>query len=101
MRKHAIVIICVMLSFCLHANFPEISGGARGEAGGAGSPLFLDQTEARRAEKSFLRPPPPPPSPLSQGLYDRTPLHLSEDLDPLLEIITQFSYLRIETTFTH
>ena len=27
--------------------------------GGAGSPLFLDQTEARRAEKSFLRPPPP------------------------------------------
>ena len=53
--------------------------------GGAGSPLFLDQTEARRAEKSFLRPPPPP---LSQGLYDRTPLHLSEDLDPLLEIIT-------------
>ena len=60
MRKHAIVIICVMLSFCLHANFPEISGGARGETGGAGSPLFLDQTEARRAEKSFLRPPPPP-----------------------------------------
>ena len=29
--------------------------------GGTGSPLFLDQTEARRAEKSFLRPPPPPP----------------------------------------
>ena len=48
-----------MLSFCLHANFPEISGGARGEAEGTGSPLFLDQTEARRAEKSFLRPPPP------------------------------------------
>ena len=29
--------------------------------GGTGSPLFLDQTEARRAEKSFLRPPPPRP----------------------------------------
>ena len=27
MRKHAIVTICVMLSFCLRANFlPEISG---------------------------------------------------------------------------
>ena len=95
MRKHAIVTICVMLSFCLRANFlPEISGEP-GE--GPGSPLFLDQTEARRAEKSFLRPPPP----LSQGLYDRAPLPLSEDLDPTLEIITQFSYLRIETTFTH
>ena len=98
MRKHAIVTVCVMLSFCLRANFPEISGGARREAGGTSSPLFLDQTEARRAEKSFLRPPPPP---LSQGLYDRAPLPLSEDLDPTLEIITQFSYLRIETTFTH
>ena len=33
-------------------------------------PLFLDQTEARRAEKFFLEtaPPPPLPSPLSQGL---------------------------------
>ena len=29
--------------------------------GGTGSPLFLDQTAARRAEKSFLRAPPPPP----------------------------------------
>ena len=83
MRKHAIVTICVMLSFCLRANFlPEISGEP-GE--GPGSPLFLDQTEARKAEKSFLRPPPPP---LSQSLYDRTPLHLSKDLDPPLEIIT-------------
>ena len=32
--------------------------------------LFFDQTEARRAEKSFLRPPPHPlsPHPLSKGL---------------------------------
>ena len=31
--------------------------------------LFLDQNEARRAEKIFLRPPPP----LSQGLDDQPP----------------------------
>ena len=40
-------------------------------------PLFLDQNEARRAEKKFLMPPPPPylrvwmtvrPPPLSKGL---------------------------------
>ena len=27
---------------------------------GSGPPLFLDQTEARRAEKNFWRPRPPP-----------------------------------------
>ena len=38
------------------------------------APLFLDETEVRRAEKKFLRtaspqsPPPPRPSPLSEGL---------------------------------
>ena len=32
--------------------------------------LFLDQTEARRAEKNIWRPPPPP---LSQGLDNRPP----------------------------
>ena len=37
---------------------------------GPGHPLFLDQTEARRAEKIFLRPEPPP---LSQGRDDRPP----------------------------
>ena len=41
---------------------------ARGRGGGAS--LFLDQTEARWAEKSFFRPGPP----LSQGLDDRSPL---------------------------
>ena len=41
------------------------SGGSRGEArGGRASPLFVDQTEARRAEKMFLRRPLPRPSPL-------------------------------------
>ena len=37
------------------------SGGSRGGAWGAqASPLFLNQTEAGRAEKLFLRPDPPP-----------------------------------------
>ena len=45
--------------------------------GGQGPLLFLDQTEARRAEKNFLETPspclrvwmtPPPPPPPSQGL---------------------------------
>ena len=54
--------------------------------GGLGSPLFLDQTEVRRARKKyFLRPPPPtktfPPPLLFQDLDDR--VHpLSESLDP-------------------
>ena len=43
-----------------------------------GSPLFLDQTEARRAEKTFLRPPPP----LSQSRDDRPPLSECQDLPP-------------------
>ena len=36
-------------------------------------PLFLDQTEAQRAERNFLRD--PAPESLSQGLdvYDRSP----------------------------
>ena len=59
-------------------DLPVSSGGSRGGARGA-RPLFLDQTEARRDEKSFFKtaPPylrvwmtgsPPPPPPLSQGL---------------------------------
>ena len=36
--------------------------------GGRAPPLFLDQTEARRAKKKFLGDPPPP---LSNGLDDR------------------------------
>ena len=39
-----------------------------------GDPLFLDQTEARRAEKIFLTPVPPPL--LSKGLDDRPPSYL-------------------------
>ena len=53
------------------------SGGSRGGAGGFLPPLFLDQTEARRAEKNFWETtplisgsgwPPPPPPPLSEAL---------------------------------
>ena len=44
------------------------SGGSRGGAGGFLPPLFLDQTEARRAEKNFWETTPP----------------LSEALDPPL-----------------
>ena len=47
------------------------SCGSRGGAqrGPAPTPLFLDQNEARRAEKKSLSPGPP----LSQGLDDRVP----------------------------
>ena len=52
-----------------HSGFPYMgqtlgigalfSGGSRGGAGGGGlPPLFVDQTEARRAEKFFFREPP-------------------------------------------
>ena len=48
---------------------------------GPGSPLFSDQTEARRADKIFLGDRPPP---LSKGLDDRPPPPLSQGLDPAL-----------------
>ena len=54
------------------------SGGYRG-----GPPLFLDQTEALRSEKKFLKTAPPPPS--SPDLDDHTlSPHLSEGMDPPL-----------------
>ena len=54
---------------------------------GEGPPtLFLDQTEAQRAEKTFFGDRPPPP--FSHGLVDRPfpppPPPLSESLDPPL-----------------
>ena len=51
-------------------------GGARGAQGSA--PLFLDENEARRAEKHFFDTVHPP----SQGLDDRPPPSLSEGLNP-------------------
>ena len=63
------------------ANWFATSGGSRGGARGARPPVFLDQTEAQRAEKKlFWRP----GSPLSQDLDDRAPTPLSEGLDPPL-----------------
>ena len=37
-------------------------------------PLFLYQTDVRRAEKNLFLKPLPPPPPLSQGIDDRAPL---------------------------
>ena len=58
------------------ADLEEGPGGARAPA------LFLDQTEARRAEKMFFETAPPPH--FCQGLDDRPPSPLSEGLDPPL-----------------
>ena len=64
--------------------------------GAARPPLFLDQTEARRAEKDFFGDRPPHPPPLSQGLDDH-PAPLSEGLDPPL---TTPAYLqKVESTW--
>ena len=52
--------------------------------GGPGHPLFFDQNEAPRAEKSLWRTGPPP---LSQGLCDRPPPPPS--VDPSLHILTR------------
>ena len=51
----------------------------QGRGPGDAPPLFLDQTEARRAENFFLRPPPPP----YVGVL-MTGAPLSESLDPPL-----------------
>ena len=50
-------------------------------------PVFLDQTDARRAEENFFLnrlPPRPPPRSLCHGLDDRA-LALSKGLDPPLK----------------
>ena len=44
-----------------------------GEGPAAPHPLFLDQTEAQRAEKNLFSDRAPTPTPLSQGLDDRHP----------------------------
>ena len=44
----------------------KLSGGSRVGTWGPWSPLFLNQTEARRAKKKILVPPPPPPPRLPQ-----------------------------------
>ena len=57
---------------------PVRNPGEGSEGSASPPPLFLDQTEDQKAEKSFLGTSPPSP-PLSQGLDDRSPL--SEGLD--------------------
>ena len=65
-----------------YSDLTILSGGSRGGARGVRPPLFLAQTEARRAEKNVGDRPPPPTS-LSQGLDDRAPL-FPEGLYPSL-----------------
>ena len=57
------------------------SGGSMGGAWGSGPSLFLDQTEARRAEKNFLETGWPGP-PLSQGLDPALVTSVTRDPDP-------------------
>ena len=64
------------------------SGGSRGENRGGRAPLFLDQTEARRAGKYFFRDCPPPSSSLFQGLDDRPP-----PLPPYLKVWFRHCFL--------
>ena len=51
---------------------------------GPGPPVFLDQTDARRAEEKFFLNRLPPPSPLCHGLDDGA-IALSGGLDPPLK----------------
>ena len=52
----------------LYGNAPVADPGIQGRGPGLPPPhLFLDQTEARRAEKKFFETPPPPPFPLISG----------------------------------
>ena len=68
----AIVTPLVQVTVCslVLRTSPLPSGGSRGENRGGQAPLFLDQTEARRAEKYFFRDFPPS---LFQALDDRPP----------------------------
>ena len=50
---------------------------------GPGPPLFLEQTEAQKAQKKVFGDQAPPP-PLSQGLDERPPAPLTEGLHPPL-----------------
>ena len=58
-----------------------VSGGSRRGARGALPPMFLDPTEARRADKNFSTPGGGPPL-LSQRLDD-----------PFFVVVCNFSYL--------
>ena len=61
-------ILLLLTGFTCLSIFSGVSNGGGG-LGDPGSPLFLDQTEARRAKKIFFEtaPPPPPRLILSSG----------------------------------
>ena len=83
LKKNQYVSTSSKVQLCKH------SGGSRGGARrGPPTPLHLDQTEARRAEKIFFGgPPPPPPPPLISGSGWLAPPPLLEDLDPPLPLV--------------
>ena len=66
-EKMAPLVISPPLSFHYSGGF---RGGARGAQTAPPRPLFLDQTEAQRAEKNFFGAPPPR---LSKGLDNPPP----------------------------
>ena len=55
-----------------HSIYSTVADPGEGPGGVRPLPLFLDQTEARRAKKHFFGRPPPPP-PISKDLDDRHP----------------------------
>ena len=73
-QKCGVAIIILSFLYGCHISLAEqwrIEGKGPEGGGGLEAPLFLDQTEARRAEKKLgddRRHSPPPPSPLSLGL---------------------------------
>ena len=75
-RLHVVVLVIFAIVL--------INGGSRGGTRGVRPPLFLDQTEARRAEKNFYKTRPPP---YLRIWMTAPPLPLSEDLDTPLLIV--------------
>ena len=75
----------------------KIIGGSEGGDPGAWPSLILDQTEAQRANKIFLRS---PPSPLSQGLDDGG-FPLPEGLYPPLKMMGSWKILRARKLRAH
>jgi len=65
-------------------------GGSRGGARGSRPPLFLDQTEAQKAENFFWIPAPTHPPPPYLRVWMTAPPLLSEGLD--LIQLTNFSH---------